>query len=188
MANPAEPLRYGQLGAGGRVHVESDGVHVTDEAGTDRVQMGRLPSGDYGLQVVNAGATVIIDGSSNMFKILASGTLDATAANPGASPTGFTTATDSVTLTGLGTFTETPGVIAFVGTDFATTNNRVLGFNLTFVSVDEHDIIGMKSLVVVVSKLNGSSQAVVELQVRNFIGGSTHRGTCRYHLVKEAAI
>lgn len=42
----------------------------------DRVTLGDLGSGDFGLKVVaEDGATVIVDGKSNMFKIAASGTL-----------------------------------------------------------------------------------------------------------------
>lgn len=49
---------------------------------TTRVQLGKLPSGDYGLRVVASdGATVIIDGTSNMFKIIASGGLGITGCN-----------------------------------------------------------------------------------------------------------
>lgn len=65
----------GQLGGASNVYVTSDGVAVTDGIQV-RAQLGRLPSGDYGLRVVASdGATVIIDGVSNVFKILVSGTI-----------------------------------------------------------------------------------------------------------------
>jgi hypothetical protein len=80
----APTLVYGQLGGNSRVHVASDGVHVTDEAGTDRVHIGRIGesvnaegtiTGEYGLRVVSSdGSTVIIDGTSDMYRIAATGT------------------------------------------------------------------------------------------------------------------
>ncbi len=69
------PLVYGQLGGSSRIHVTDDGIHVTDETGVERVLVGHLGGGDYGLKVVNAGSTVIIDGSSDMFRITATGTI-----------------------------------------------------------------------------------------------------------------
>lgn len=64
----------------------SAGVYVTDDIGLEvtdgtnsRVQLGLLPSGTYGLRVVAAdGTTVIIDGTSDMFKIAAKGTQSVT--------------------------------------------------------------------------------------------------------------
>lgn len=56
--------------------VTADGIEVNDGA-VDRVTLGALGGGDYGLKVVNAGSTVIIDGTSNVFKIAATGNLSA---------------------------------------------------------------------------------------------------------------
>lgn len=64
--------------------------------------------------VRNGAATVIIDGSSNMFKIAASGSLQV---HWGASPG---VVTDFVTLTGLGTYSALPLMICNTTTDDAT--------------------------------------------------------------------
>jgi hypothetical protein len=49
-----------------------------------RVQMGKLPNGDYGLRVVGPDSTTIIDGTSDMFRIIADGSLaSATGPNNG---------------------------------------------------------------------------------------------------------
>jgi len=56
-----------------------------------RVQLGKLPSGDYGLRVVGPdGTTVIIDGTSDMFRIAATGTLT-TESFTGPGSSGFVT-------------------------------------------------------------------------------------------------
>ena len=56
------------------------GLEVTDGSNS-RVQLGLLPTGSYGLRVVApGGTTVIIDGTSDIFKIGATGTLTI---NPG---------------------------------------------------------------------------------------------------------
>jgi hypothetical protein len=68
------------------------GISVADSVGTERVRLGQItapsednPTGDYGLKVVSSdGATVVIDGTSNMFKIAASGTLAITPPAAGA--------------------------------------------------------------------------------------------------------
>lgn len=64
----------GMLGGGGNVYVTSDGVQVTDTIRV-RVYLGALPGGGYGLQVVNGADVAIIDGSSDIFRITATGTL-----------------------------------------------------------------------------------------------------------------
>ncbi len=68
------------------------------------------------ISVTNASATVIIDGSSNMFKIAASGTTSATAG-----------ATATTTLTGLGTQTTILAFLGFVSPFNSTTGRRHQG-------------------------------------------------------------
>ena len=86
-----------------------------------RVQMGKLPSGDYGLRVVSSdGTTVIIDGTSDMFRILASGTTSLTLA---ADATG----SNDVNLSGLGSFSTTPAHLSFISTDSAAGSARDMG-------------------------------------------------------------
>lgn len=79
-------LVSGNLGGQSNTFVTADGVQVTDGQ-NPRVIMGRLGtvtvdpvtglvSGEFGLRVMGVGgSTVIIDGTSNMFKIAATGTL-----------------------------------------------------------------------------------------------------------------
>lgn len=66
-------LVSGNLGGASNTYVTSDGVAVTDGS-VVRARLGLLSSGEYGLEVINGDSTVILDGTSNMFKIAASGT------------------------------------------------------------------------------------------------------------------
>lgn len=83
----------------------SAGVHITDDIGVEvtdgtysRAQLGLLPGGTYGLRVVSSdGTTVIIDGTSSLLAIAATGTLATAICAAGASQqatvtvnTGFT--------------------------------------------------------------------------------------------------
>jgi len=93
---------------------------------TTRVHMGRLDAitggtDQFGLYVSGPDGTAIIDGTSNVFKITATGTLSGTQA------TGSDGAVESITLTGLGIQTEIPAHTSFGGTDSAVTNPRIIG-------------------------------------------------------------
>lgn len=78
---------------------------------------------DGSLMLINAGGTVVIDGTSNMFKIVASGTLNVVcAANTYNQET-------TVTLSALGTLSATPAHVSFIGTDTAETSARKLGMH-----------------------------------------------------------
>lgn len=66
---------YGRLGGQSRTYVEEGGVRVEDDAGVERVKLGKITSTTYGLRVNNPAGSVIIDGSSDMFRITAAGTL-----------------------------------------------------------------------------------------------------------------
>jgi hypothetical protein len=57
---------------------------IVDGSGITRVVLGALGGGDYGLRVTAAdGSTVIIDGTSDMFRIVATGTDTITGCNGG---------------------------------------------------------------------------------------------------------
>jgi len=101
--------------------VTADGIEVSDGS-VDRVTLGALGGGDYGLKVVNSGNTVIIDGTSNMFKIQATGTQSVTVASGGA---GTSTST---TLTGLGALSTTPGHLTYLANGNQLSANQHLGF------------------------------------------------------------
>src|SRR5438309_2562414 len=91
--------------------IASAGVYATDDVGLEvtdgtnvRAQLGLLPlpGNPYGLRVISSdGSTVIIDATSDVFKISASGTTSTTAAAHNSNAT-------DVTLPGLGTFSATP--------------------------------------------------------------------------------
>jgi hypothetical protein len=76
-----------------------------------RVQLGKLPSGDYGLLVTGPGGTVIIDGTSLMFKVSASGSTSL--AFPGVGGSSVTT----VSLPGLGTVSTVPACLMSLAPD-----------------------------------------------------------------------
>lgn len=94
-------LVYGDLGVNSRTFVTSDGMQVTDGASTVRVFLGDISGGagtDYGLKVISSdGTTVIIDGTSDMFRIAATGTLTISS-GPAA---GVTVAANTLLATGL---------------------------------------------------------------------------------------
>ncbi len=251
------PLVYGQLGGSSRVHVTDDGVHVTDETeadrvilgrldggdyglkinasdgqalidgnqvvltrstgtipagvklgitqtavtasgvtvstgGVDRVVLGALGGGDYGLRVVNAGSTVIIDGTSNMFKIQAEGTLSGTQA------TGSDGAVQTVTLTGLGTLSAVPAFASFLAQGASVTDlynsgvgtSRTLKYaaNSSGGAVDS-PFIALIAYYRLLMKLSASptGNAVIALWVDNH-SGANFTAYSRYYVYKEAAL
>lgn len=131
----------------------------------------------YGLKVISSdGTTVIIDGTSAMFRILATGTLSNTQdASQGDS---------AVTLTGLGTFATTPAHMAENGATTAATAKRfgtlllegALSSPIPFYYQSETRV-----------ELDGSSYAVVTLFLRAGPAGSVTRYT-RYYVLAQTAI
>jgi hypothetical protein len=100
------------------------GLTVGDAAGVTRVQLGQIGTAfgqNYGLKVVSAdGATVIIDGTSDIFKIAASGTLAVTIGSVSSNET-------TVTLTGLGALPVTPAFLGYGAQTATTTAQQGLG-------------------------------------------------------------
>jgi hypothetical protein len=104
----------------------SAGIVVSDANAVDRVLLGDLGNNDYGLKVTSSdGSTVIIDGTSDMFRIVASGTLTATF---NAAPSAHIS---TVTLSSLGSFSTQPVVLWVVGTDNTSTAQRSIGIQLS---------------------------------------------------------
>jgi hypothetical protein len=106
--------------------VGTTGITVADAAGVTRVQMGQIGTSfgqNYGLKVIGPdGQTVIIDGTSDIFKIAATGT--AAMNLPATTPDN---AVDTI-LAGLGTFTITPAAIFATSSDTtAQTSNKFSG-------------------------------------------------------------
>jgi hypothetical protein len=165
---PAGALSSGQLGGGSNAYVDGDAVKVVDAAGNIRVYLGNIPNGDYGLQVISSdGSTVIIDGTSDVFKILASGVFSDT--NPGA-----TNSHDNLqTLTGLGTFAATPAHLSFVSNGNGVTDWKHLGTFMLFNDLYASQSSGgtgpwqkfraINVIAVARASLNGSNQVVVSV-------------------------
>jgi hypothetical protein len=176
---PRGPLVNGELGGASRANVDQDGVFVSDAAGTTRVRMGRLStsgSGEdatatYGLEVTNETGTVIIDGTSNMFRIQATGTLTS------GSMADATDTTVETTLTGLGTFSAIPAFLAFVDDENTNAGGRFIGRQIEYLDPvwvanssggsPTLDILGVADTSAITLYLNGSDQAVVRLRSFN---------------------
>ena len=161
--------------AGGNVKIDSTGVTITN---------GKLT-------VSNAGAVVIIDGTSNMFKIAASGTLNVTAS-------AGTWNNGTVTLTALGALSSAPAHQSFIYRSTAQTASRFSTPTISYLaygyvatssggsptqkSLALLDHIAMDTFLHVTS-----SQCVVELQYEN---GTTNSHTVygSYYVFKEAVL
>lgn len=229
------PLTYGALGAASRVHVLSDGIHVTDEANTERIHLGQLADevygllirngrlgagtnttiddfglkvtdgaavervrvgniggSDYGLKVTNAGSVVIIDGTSDMFRIAATGTISLTTAD--------NTVADStsVTLPGLGALSSTPAHQSFISNV-----NTVDGVQLNPLFLDPAApawVAGVSGGATtnraevfnvyarIATNLNGSNQCVVSLRQTVLNRGASFTGYGRYYVLQQVAL
>lgn len=104
------------------VQLTQNGIEVTDAASHLRVTLGNIPGGDWGLQVWSSdGTTVIIDGTSDMFRIAFSGTQSLTIA------TNTMGANTDTTIGALGSNnTSTPATLSFLSTSSAANANRHL--------------------------------------------------------------
>lgn len=145
-----------------------------------RVQLGNIPSGDYGLRVVSAdGSTVIIDGTSDMFRIAATGTLSV------AMPAVDGSSSATVTVTALGSsYTTPPAYIASTTLDTGSlTMFRAVDHAMGVNSVSGAVVYIASTTVYVVS-----GQVVVAL---NCLSPETALGTtggCRYYILQQVAI
>jgi len=159
-----------------------------------RVQMGKLPSGDYGLRVVSGdGSTVIIDGTSNMHKIVATGTLSGTAT------TGSDQTVASITLSGLGTLSEILAHQAYYAVvDGSVDDPRVLGISpqwtLKYAATSSGGSPNSEFLAAVVyarirGLLTGDPTGEMQLQLRidNHAGGD-RTVYSRYYVFQETAV
>ena len=148
--------------------------------------------GGGGITVVNSGSTVIIDGTSNMFKIAASGTLSGTQA------TGSEGVVDSITLTGLGTMSQVPAHVSYVAQGSAVTDRRSLGVGTrrslqygatTSGGATTADFIAIQSYTRILTRLDASptGSALVELMIDNHSGASV-TDYSKYYVLAEAAM
>ena len=184
------------------VQLTDRGVEVADGTNS-RVQLGDISPGkngsSYGLKVISSdGSTVVIDGTSDVFKIQASGSLSVSV--PARAGNNFASANTSVTLSGLGTFTATPAHLSLLAdTASGTGNPRYLatdnlltgpgalwaanasGGTTTFAFIPFTWNSGMYT------NLNGSSQVVVTL-FGNHVFLSATSAFGYYYVLAEAAM
>lgn len=157
----------------GEVLIDSSGIAVTN---------GKIT-------VTNAGATVIIDGTSNMFKISATGTLSRTQA---VDTNGIVT----VDLTGLGTRGTSPAHISYVAFGNTTAAFQHVGWAAGviqgYVAVTSGGVVGESAAIalahaVMTSHLSAGSTIIMRLALWNYDSASvTAYG--RYYVLAEAAL
>jgi hypothetical protein len=138
---------------------------------------------DGALTVYNAGSTVVIDGTSNMFKIVATGT------QYGGFPTTlFTSNTYNVTLSSLGVYTAVPATVSFVA--IAPSSGIVLStvrYDSVWVAIDAAGGVGgMLSSGVYV---DGDGYVITRLIASNGTANyQTSHSQFRYYVLKEGSI
>lgn len=174
-----EEVPGGVQNTAGEVVIDSSGVTITN---------GKLV-------VSNASSTVIIDGTSNMFKISASGTL--TNVGTANQQTG-----SSVTLTALGALSTTPAHLCFLnmGSSSPTVSSSMqsnpapvmAGVGLSWVAGSSGGAVTTSSGSIqwygqAWTVLDGSSQCVVNFTVDNY-KAVAHPSWCRYYVLQEAAL
>lgn len=188
----------GQIGEPDHTTMDADGILIVQDE-VDRVRLGHIeglpgvPSGvehglwigDGGIIVVNDAGTVIIDGTSNMFKIAATGTLQVTVSAPG-SVGDWTDNTASVTLSSLGAQDATLAFVAFVGSSNVSTDRRTLGRLQHYLDSGAEGAY-VKDQAVVRSELDGSDLPVISVYAFNYDTLSAFTFYVRYHALQEAA-
>lgn len=163
------------------VRIDADGVTITDGA----------------LTVENTGGTVIIDGSSNMFKIQASGSTSLTV--PASVGGAFREDLTTVTLTGLGAHSTIPAFLAYISSSLSATDYRLIGATGTWLvanagwvanssggAVNRATVATMTDVIVGCS-LDGSSFPKITLASYSVYSISV-TFYAYYHVLKEAAL
>jgi len=189
-------LTYGALGGASNAYVNGTGLHVTD-GNVERVRVGDVSTaGDgsaFGLQIFDPGGpngTVIIDGTSDMFRISATGTLSLTQATDSSGST-------TVSLPGLGAQSTTPAGLHDVSAGNASTANRD-GFhyfefaNDVFVAPSSGASPTQRAAAInwhanVYTDLDGSNFARVTLAINNMTGVSK-TAYYRWYVLAQTAI
>ncbi len=194
-------VKTGLIGAGTNTQIDDGGLVVTKD-GIERVRVGDISGGagtDYGLKVVNAGTAVIIDGSSNMFKIVASGSLAVTIPAWAGAGNPLAIAQTDLTLTGLGAQSTIPAHLSFVGPTTNPTDERKIGItfrrrnNGNFVAgasggAATSEMLALTSFTQMRTFLDGSNMAHVNMvgESAESTGAITQNG--RFHVLQEAAL
>lgn len=177
------------------VQITDRGLEVGDGTNS-RVQLGDISAAkdksSYGLKVVSSdGSTVIIDGTSDMFKISASGTLSK------ATNTGDNSVIAETTLAGLGALAAPPAHVSYLGLSNVGTNSGrgTLG---TYIALNAIGWVAGSSggsptnpavtptiIGEMHTYLNGSSNVVLQLRATNANAGA-QTVYCTYYVLQEA--
>lgn len=157
----------------------------------DSITTGKIAAGVTvtGMIVIRTGdSTVIIDGTSNMFKISATGTLSGTA------PTDIDTIVGTASLTGLGSVSVTPAHLVYISTGNLATDDRFMGVSTIRVNrwaagssggpvTDPFIAIKVWTrLGVTLSAIPGT--VTLDLRMHNYSGVS-RTAYCRYYVLQE---
>jgi hypothetical protein len=155
-----------------------------------RVQLGKLPSGDYGLLVTApGGTTTIIDGTSNMFKIAASGTMNGTKAD------GSDGTVTTVELTALGELSAVPGFIVWIASGSSVTSAHVNGPGVLRTELwaavgsggsTTEDFIAIRSYARIEANLSASPSGFLDLDLKiDNQSGSDQTRYSRFYVLQE---
>jgi hypothetical protein len=173
-------LAYGQLGGQSRTFIETGGIRVEDGNEVERVALGKLGSGSYGLRVNNPSGTVIIDGTSDMFRISASGTLSKAVVN------GDNSVVANVALPGLGALSAPLAHVSHIWLNNIVSDDRRPGMFIAINGVAGGALTPPMGAYLA-SYLDGSDHANVRLVVTDANSGPlTVKG--RYYLLEQVAI
>ena len=167
------------LSSGGDA-IPASAITVKDALANERVRLGALVGGDYGLRVTSAdGATVIIDGTSNMFKIVATGTQTV------AFPAAGNGASAETTLSGLGSYATPPQCLYTTADDTSVTLKRGIDADMAVVLASGHMDWRASSYV----KLSASpGNVVIVLDVASMLASPGGSASQRYYVLAETAI
>ena len=146
------------------------------------------------ITVTNPGGTVVIDGSSNMFKIQASGSQSLAVA----STTTWRTDSVTVTLSGLGALSTIPAILTMMGASNSATDSRlpshtgawsqsVMFAATTSGGSPTAQFAAVQTHALSTSKLDASNFAVIGITTysTNGVAATYYQ---YYHVLKEAAL
>jgi len=167
-------------------------IAVFDANDIERFRAGDPDVGDDFAATVRApDDTEIINGVSNVFKIIASGTLSKTV---GAGAIGSTT----VNLPALGTFAAVPVMIGIVSSGTAGTGDKFIGHEfvveanvytaLTSGGAVTHPVTAIETMTTISAKLEGDGTVTVTLAIFNVTGPGSITRYGRYYVMQEAAL
>jgi len=155
---------------------------VEDANGVVRVTLGQISAGpppDYGLKVVSSdGSTTIIDGTSDVFKIVASGTLTTSGAGNGQSQSAVTLTTG---------ITVIPTCLIWQEfLDAGTSQNAGQQVNALVINLTSGAIAFMYEGWAELTATPGQTRVVVQTTATP-IGAGGRAGTYRYYVMQETA-